>query len=155
MAVTQNQLQSYRRPESVLVVVHTTDGHVLLIQRSDLPEFWQSVTGTLEADETPSAAAIRELFEETGISGVEITDRKIRNRFRIKPHWAKRYAPGTTHNTEHVFTVALPTKVAISLNPEEHLTFEWLDLQSALDRCSSPTNRAAIARFTPAGNGVP
>ncbi|MBX2826435.1 MAG: dihydroneopterin triphosphate diphosphatase [Gammaproteobacteria bacterium] len=141
------QAQSFRRPESVLVLVFTRTGQVLLIQRSDLPDFWQSVTGTLEPGETPAAAAARELYEETGLSGVDLTDRKIANRYRIKAHWSKRYAPGTTHNTEHVFTVEMVEQVSVHLNPEEHLSFEWLDAEAALDRCSSPTNQAAIQRF--------
>ena len=55
-------------PVSVLVVVHTQDGDVLLLERAARPGFWQSVTGSLaRMDEPTATAARRELREETGI----------------------------------------------------------------------------------------
>lgn len=137
----------FRRPESVLVVVYTEARQVLLIQRADLPDFWQSVTGTLERGELPAAAARRELAEETGLELQLVDDRQHRNRYRIHPHWAHRYAPAVTHNVEHVFTVCLPAPRPIVLNPAEHLSFDWYPLDLALERCSSTSNREAITQF--------
>ncbi|HUH00249.1 MAG TPA: NUDIX domain-containing protein, partial [Gammaproteobacteria bacterium] len=57
-----------KRPISVLVVVHTRSGEVLLLERIQPPGWWQSVTGSLEAGETPWDAAVRELHEETGMA---------------------------------------------------------------------------------------
>jgi len=139
----------YRRPESVLVVVYTAGGLVLLLQRADLPDFWQSVTGTLELDESPADAALRELLEETGIDDAALVDCRQTNRFRILPNWAPRYAPGTTHNKEHVFSARIEAPVPIVLNPDEHLAFEWLPATAAITRCSSITNQAAVEQLLP------
>ena len=53
--------ERYRRPESVLVIVHTASLECLLLERVSPEGFWQSVTGTLRWDETPPMAAAREL----------------------------------------------------------------------------------------------
>ena len=133
----------WKRPESVLVVVHAASGEVLLLRRSDDPAFWQSVTGSLEAGETPIAAARRELREETGIEA-EPVDRRTRTRFEIRGVWRARYAPDVTHNVEHVFEVRLDAPRDVMLSPDEHLAFRWVPADEALALASSPTDRAAI-----------
>jgi dATP pyrophosphohydrolase len=40
-------LQSFRRPESVLIVIYTAAGEFLLLERRKPPGFWQSVTCSL------------------------------------------------------------------------------------------------------------
>lgn len=58
----------YKRPVSVLVVIYAQDTkRVLMLQRRDDPEFWQSVTGSVEEGETASQAAMREVKEEVAI----------------------------------------------------------------------------------------
>ncbi|MDH3637704.1 MAG: dihydroneopterin triphosphate diphosphatase [Gammaproteobacteria bacterium] len=137
--------RSYKRPESVLVVVHTRGGQALLLKRADHPDFWQSVTGSLKPDEEPAAAAVRELFEETGIeAGDRLRDWHKTNRFEILACWRLRYAPGTTHNLEHVYSLELPAAVPVTLNPEEHSEYRWLVLGDALEKVWSWSNRAAI-----------
>ncbi|MBP6816582.1 MAG: NUDIX domain-containing protein, partial [Burkholderiaceae bacterium] len=64
-------------PESVLVVIHTPDLQVLLLERADHPGFWQSVTGSKdEADEPLTLTCAREVMEETGLDATsfELTD---------------------------------------------------------------------------------
>lgn len=135
-----------RRPESVLVVIHTA-AEILLLKRNADFVFWQSVTGSLEVGEVPADAALRELHEETGISGVELIDCHCSVDFEISPRWRNRYAPGVTVNTEHVFLCQLPARVEVTLCAEEHTEFVWLDYQSTLAKVTSHTNRAAIERF--------
>ena len=140
-------------PRSVLVVIHTPALEVLLIERADRRGYWQSVTGSLDAeDEPPEQAARREVAEETGITGGELRDWQLSNLFEIYPVWRHRYAAGITHNTEHVFGLTLPARVPVVLDPREHVAFEWLPWREAADRCFSPSNAEAILqlpRFVP------
>ncbi len=139
----------YKRPESVLVVVYTAAGEVLVLLRRQPPDFWQSVTGSLRWDETdPLATARRELCEETGLGDeVEVVACGTINRFPILPPWRHRYAPNVTENIEHVFRVLLPERRPIILNPAEHSEYEWLPRAVAAARVASWTNRDAILRL--------
>lgn len=142
-------------PESVLVVIHTDDLQVLLIERADKPGFWQSVTGSKDRlDEPLQETAVREVAEETGIvigsSPVPMSNLRdwgLRNVYEIYPVWRHRYAPGVTHNTEHVFGLRVPAGIAVTLNPREHLQHAWLPWQQAADRCFSPSNAEAILQL--------
>ena len=125
------------------MVVYTRTGHVLLLQRADDPEFWQSVTGSLEACEEPAQAARRELAEETGLD-VPVHDCQRSAVFEIRECWRSRYPVGTTHNLEHVFLAELESIVDIRLEPEEHLAFEWVTVNEAIERLWSETNREAV-----------
>jgi len=136
----------YKRPESVLVIVYTTTGEVLMLRRVEPPDFWQSVTGSLRWGETPAAAARRELREETGIDR-EPLDCWTSNRFLILPAWRRRYAPDVTTNLEHVFRVEFPVRPAVILNPREHNSYRWLPCEGAAVLAASWTNREALLRF--------
>jgi len=142
----------HKIPESVLVVIHTPALEVLLIERADKPGFWQSVTGSLDApDEALVDTATRELREETGIivDGVQIVlhDWCLSNVYEIYPVWRHRYAPGVSHNTEHVFGVCVARDTPITLSPREHLQFAWLPYIDAADRCFSSSNAEAILQL--------
>jgi dihydroneopterin triphosphate diphosphatase len=135
-------------PVSVLVVVHQADGQVLLIERADRPGFWQSVTGSLDHEDEPlEATARREVAEETGITEGTLRDWHHTNVYEIYAHWRHRYAPGVTHNTEHVFGMTVAPGAVVKLNPREHLRHEWLPWQAAAGRCFSHTNSAAILQL--------
>lgn len=138
-----------KRPESVLVVIYDTDLSVLVMQREDDPDFWQSVTGTLEPDEQPIQTAIREVQEETGIDVVknryQITDQQLTNRYPIRSQWRYRYPPEVTHNTEYVFSLQVSKGSSIILS--EHLDYCWLNKHQAMLKVWSESNREAINRF--------
>jgi len=146
-------------PVSVLVVIHTPALDVLLLERAQRPGFWQSVTGSLDRLDEPAAeAALREVREETGLVATPTRLRAwgIANVFEIFPHWRHRFEPGTTHNTEHVFSLAMQGRTPVTLAPGEHTSSVWLPWDEAAEKCFSWTNRDAI-RLLPrlaAGNGI-
>ena len=134
-------------PISTLVLVYTRDLRVLLIERADFPEHWQSVTGSQEPGETLRETATRELREETGIDAQAhggLADWQVTSAYEIFPQWRHRYAPGTTRNTEHVFALELPAPVSVVLAPHEHLHHAWLPWREAARKCFSWSNRDAI-----------
>lgn len=127
----------YKTPVSVLVVIYTSDLQVLLIERADKAGFWQSVTGSVEdTDATLRDTAIREVMEETGLDATHymLTDWQVSNVYEIFEHWRYRYAPGVTHNREHLFGLELPAPLAVSLAPDEHVQYEWVDWREAAKR---------------------
>ena len=119
------------------------------MERADKVGFWQSVTGSLEAGETPRQAAIREVLEETGLHAeqFELQDWQVANTYEIYPHWRYRYAPGVTSNVEHQFALVLPSTLPIQLAPDEHLQYAWVDWREAAQRVFSWTNVDAIKRL--------
>jgi len=141
----------HKIPVSVLVVIHTQDGQVLLMERADAPGFWQSVTGSQDEGETLEQTAIREVREETGLDAAqfELTPWNRSTRYEIYERWRHRYAPGVTHNTEHVFGLKVPAPLPVTLAPREHLRYLWLPWEEAAERCFSPSNAEAI-RLLPA-----
>jgi dATP pyrophosphohydrolase len=143
-------------PVSVLVVVHTRELEVLLLERVARPGFWQSVTGSLDRlDEPLAEAALREVREETGVEAPAASLRRwpLTYTFEIYPQWRHRFAAGTTHNTEHVFSVELPNKQPVTLAADEHVASLWLPWREAAARCFSWSNRDAIALLGEARGG--
>jgi dATP pyrophosphohydrolase len=129
------------------VLVHTPELRVLLLERADFPGYWQSVTGSREVGETLAETATRELREETGVDAAAfggVVDWKRTNEYEIFPRWRHRYPPGTTHNTEHVFSLQVPRPVPVRLAPDEHLSHLWLPWEEAAPKCFSWSNRQAI-----------
>ena len=149
--------QPFKIPESVLVVIHTPDLQVLMMERADKPGFWQSVTGSKDSlSEALVETAMREVAEETGIvignadGAVPLSclrDWQLANDYEIYPVWRARYAPGVTRNTEHVFSLEVPVGTLVTLAPREHVQSCWLPYREAADRCFSPSNAEAILQL--------
>lgn len=140
-------VRALKIPISTLVLVYTPDLRVLLLERADFPEHWQSVTGSQEPGETLEQTATRELLEETGIDARPyggVVDWNVSNDYEIFPQWRHRYPPGTLHNTEHVFGLEVPQPVPVALAPREHLQYVWMPWREAAARCFSWSNRDAI-----------
>jgi dihydroneopterin triphosphate diphosphatase len=136
----------FKIPQSVLVVVHSLQLDVLLIERTGQSGFWQSVTGAIDFDgEALVDTAVREVFEETGIAVLpsELIDWQLSNVYDIYPAWRQRYAPGVTRNTEHVFSLCVASATPVRLSPREHTAFQWLPHLEAADACFSPSNAEA------------
>ena len=137
-------------PISVLVVIYKSNRDVLLIERADRQDFWQSVTGSLDApDEDLAFAATREVHEETGIIVASLSEGALQNmhhqiEYEIYPEWRFRYPPGVTRNTEHWFALKVPDDIVIQLSPREHVAYQWLPFQDAAKKCFSRSNGDAI-----------
>ena len=140
-------------PISILVVIYKSKGDVLLIERADRSNFWQSVTGSLDApNEDLALAASREVFEETGIvvdqlPAGALVDMHHQIEYEIYPGWRFRYAPGVTRNTEHWFALQVPEITPIKLAPREHVAYQWLPFKEAAKKCFSPSNGEAILKL--------
>jgi dATP pyrophosphohydrolase len=137
----------FRRPESVLIVVHTPGLDCLLLERVEPRGFWQSVTGSLRWAETPAECAARELQEETGLAPVGLRDAHVQRTFPILPAWRSRYAPGVESNVEHLWYLELPEVRAVRIEPAEHVAYLWLPVEAAVERVASWTNREALERL--------
>jgi len=141
----------YKQPISTLVVIYTADLQVLLLKRADFPDAWQSVTGSVEGNESLRDTAMREVFEETSIDLRQslpenwfFSDWNMSSEYSIYEQWRYRYPPGTANNKEHVFSLQLPHPVAITLSVLEHTDYQWLDWQAAAEIVFSPSNAEAI-----------
>jgi dATP pyrophosphohydrolase len=142
-------VSAYKVPVSALVVIYTPSLEVLLLERADHPGFWQSVTGSQDEGESLAETAAREVREETGIDAgaYPLTPWKLLNVYEIYPVWRHRYAPGVTHNTEHVFGLRVPAPLPVTIAPREHLASAWLPWQQAAARVFSWSNRSAILKL--------
>lgn len=157
ISVTAASPRRFKIPISVLVVIHTPALDVLLMERAPWPGYWQSVTGSVEREDEPLAeTAAREVLEETGIDVKRhrLVEWGIRNRFEIYKLWQSRYAPGVTHNIEHVFGLTVPEQMPVRLAPQEHSRYLWLSSQEAAEKCFSWSNRDAILMLPARVNGA-
>ena len=143
------KLPLYKTPISALVVIYTKQLDILLLSRADKSNFWQSVTGSLEADESPLETAKREVLEETGIICEDflLQDWNLSHEYKIFSHWQYRYAPGVKYNTEHIFGLELPKKIPVTLSPNEHIDFKWVTLEEAKKKVFSWTNVKALEKL--------
>lgn len=140
----------YKNNQSVLVVIYAEDTRrVLMLQRRDDPDFWQSVTGSLEAGEIPRDTAIRELWEEvrlkTPSKSTALFDCNESVEFEIFPHFRYKYAPNITHCREHWFLCAVESEFEPILT--EHLAYRWVLAEEAVKMTKSPNNGAAIRKY--------
>ena len=143
-------MMQYKNNQSVLVVIYAKDtNRVLMLQRQDDPDFWQSVTGTIESGETPKNTAIRELWEEVRLdiseNSTALFDCKESIEFEIFPHFRYKYAPNVTHCREHWFLLAMEQEFEPVLS--EHLAYQWVSPEQAIQMTKSSNNAEAIRKY--------
>ncbi len=134
-------------------MIYKANREVLLIERADKANFWQSVTGSIDfLDEDLMVAAAREVLEETGIEVNLLPNGALQNRYHqieydIYPAWRHRYPPGILKNVEHWFSLEVPEGIHITLAPREHIAYDWLPYELAAQKCFSPSNGEAILQL--------
>jgi dATP pyrophosphohydrolase len=147
-------------PISVLVIIYKSNGEVLLIERADRVNFWQSVTGSIDfLDEDLSVAAAREVLEETGINVQSLRVGSLQDmhhqiEYEIYSQWRHRYAPEVSRNAEHWFSLLVPDDIQVQLAPREHVAYQWLPFTEAAKKCFSPSNGEAIIKLFSAHQSV-
>ena len=143
-------MMQYKNNQSVLVVIYTKDtNRVLMLQRQDDPDFWQSVTGTIESGETPKKTAIRELWEEVRLeiskNSTALFDCNESIEFEIFPHFRYKYAPNITHCKEYWFLCEMEKEFIPVLS--EHLAYQWVSPEQAIQMTKSSNNAEAIRKY--------
>jgi 8-oxo-dGTP pyrophosphatase MutT (NUDIX family) len=110
--------------------------NILLLKRS--PEdggFWQTVTGTLEINESIIESRIRELEEETGIKEANFSDEIYRFSWVKKDYTV----------VELVYAVEVFSQnVTIS---SEHTEYIWLPIKEAIDKVEKQNTKDSLSQF--------
>jgi dATP pyrophosphohydrolase len=143
----------FKQPRSIQVVVFANsplgDRYLLLRRVASHGAFWQSVTGSLEGDETHRQAAVREVLEETGVISQEeeLIELGLVNNFQIAPQWLKKYAPGITHNEEVCFALEITEQPVrpVRIDTNEHDAYAWEGYDRAMEMLYWESNKRALA----------
>ena len=133
-----------RAPFQVLVFPYrklTNDFEVLICRRSD-DSFWQGPSGGGEDDENPLESAIRELFEETQLKGM---DWKKLDAMCMLP---KIYYKGHEYWDKHPYVIPeYAYSVLVSNDPilsSEHKEFRWCSEEEAIECLNYDSNKIAV-----------
>jgi len=111
---------------------------VLIIKRSPQDGgFWQTITGTLELNESITDSRQRELKEEVGIIDAIYDDAEV-NRFAWqKKDWIV---------VEIVFSAETGSKDVV-LNFEEHTEYKWLRIDEAIALAEKDQTKECLTKF--------
>ena len=113
---------------TISATVVRADGRVLLLQRSaGRGGFWQILTGRIERDESPLAAAAREIHEETGYAPrlEEVRELGYAHCFALGDRTPPLFAQETS------FVLKLPEGAPEPVLSDEHVAHRWCTPQEA------------------------
>lgn len=134
-----------RAPFQILAIPYRREPNLqfCVLHRADADQ-WQFVAGGGEDCETPLEAAIREIFEETGITAASVTGLVSMAYIpadvisqQHRKHWAK----DTFVLPEYHFAFECVSDVRLS---GEHLDREWLSYREAMSRLTWDSNKTAL-----------
>jgi dATP pyrophosphohydrolase len=113
---------AYKIPISVLVVIHKPPTCGAADRTCRPAGFWQSSPAARKAKRAAELTAVREVGEETGSDArlYPLHNWNKQDQFEIFSRWSGPLCAGTTHNTEHVFSLELPAALPVTLAPQEH-----------------------------------
>jgi dihydroneopterin triphosphate diphosphatase len=137
-----------RQPLQVLVYpVKEIDGtlsYLLLHRIASRGDFWQGVTGGVEEGEEILEAANREMIEETGLIPAAMTKIDYTYSFSVADQWRHLYAEGVTEIVEYVIVAHVNDQQEPTIDSREHDTWQWYNLNQALERLRWPGNIEAL-----------
>jgi NAD+ diphosphatase len=111
---------------------------ILLVRTVKYPEMWQAVGGGIEeGDASPEAAAVREVFEETGLS-FEMDDLE---KIMVAPF---DFGEGKVH----CYIVDVPSDLDITFKAEEIAESRWVSLDGAAFLPAYPATKAFLKELT-------
>ena len=134
------------RPETirlVKIIVHDGERVLLLHRRRERGDFWQPVSGTIEADESAIATARRELVEETG-HAAEPSPLDLTQSFLIESQYLAARYPSPIIASEIVFRAQLDSRLPIRIDPLEHDDWGWFTLAEANAKIRWTDDREAL-----------
>lgn len=118
---------SMKKTIQVVGIIAQYEQSILLLHRSEQetdPSLWGIPAGKVEEGESQSEAAIREFFEETGIS-VSSTEIDYVGTLDIE------YAAVIVKFP--IYHKKFSKKPAITLDPNEHINYQWITPKDALE----------------------
>jgi len=140
-----------RRPEEVAVVVRRPGANgaefLVLLRSPEKLGYWHLVAGGVEWDETPEAAAARELAEETGLQAEPAPlDDPLDYDLSGDPESVRaRFPTGTEQIVVWPFLADAPAGWEPVLD-EEHVEHRWLPVDEAVGLLHYPEPREAVRR---------
>jgi 8-oxo-dGTP pyrophosphatase MutT (NUDIX family) len=124
--------------KKILAFIHNGKEFLLLRNNPKDPahggDYWFTVTGNVEADESIEEAVKREIKEETNLDASEIFDLK----------WGSIYYWGGKDHSENNL-LAFVKKEKVILN-EEHIDFEWLSLDDFIKKINWRLNKEELRK---------
>ena len=128
-----------RTAEEVVLVVTRPGPEFLVLLRSPAKHgYWNPAAGGIEDGESPRAAALRELDEETGLAGpLTVEALPLELGYRRPPE------SGGFRVRLHAFWVEAPEGWEPTLN-EEHVEYRWCSAAEAVDLLAYPEPREAV-----------
>lgn len=132
----------YRK--SVFMVTYFLDGKnikYLVLKRKLNWRGYEFPKGGIERGESRFEAVKREIFEETGLSVKKIKNHHKKGKWNYKNIVKER--PGLKGQSWSLFSVEVNSQ-DVKVDPREHVSFEWLDYESALKKLTFENQKKCL-----------